>query len=251
MKKSYFVGITALLTLALLAGARPAEKTTPQAAAASAPLVPSVKVYPKGGFRVLGGLTSANVSTSPIPGLDVDQYKSPLAGFTGGIGYDSGSRVAVVVDVLYLQKGAKFKGNYYNPGMGSNFDFVIDSTISTISAPIMLKFRFMPGSTPYILGGGEIAFITSNKLKYTITELNSGQTLDGTEDLIDGTNSIDYGLVFGAGYELNTRFIPLFIEGRYHLGLADIAGIDEDYPQVEDTDSVKTNVLLFMIGIRF
>lgn len=225
----------------------PPTQTPPPAEPVSA----SVKTFPKGGFRVFGGFASSNVSTSSIPGFDLNQYKSSRTGFTGGIGFERGSRVAFVLEVLYLPKGAKFTGNYAYPDLGVNVDFDLVSTIGSISVPLMLKIRFMPGSTPYILGGGEVGFITSNELKYTITEQNSGQSLSGTEDLIDGTNKIDYGLVFGLGYELNALSIPLFIEGRYHLGLADIAGTSEDFPDVSDTDSVKTNVLLILVGIRF
>jgi hypothetical protein len=198
-------------------------------------------------------LASANVSTNadPVDGFDINDYKKSKLGFFGGVGYERGGRLSFEADVLYMQKGVKFEGAIpQSLGEDVQGRFSVTSSINVISIPVVIKYRIMPGNTPYFFGGGEFSLILSNDVDYEFTDPD-GVKVSGSEDAIDGTEDFDYGLVFGAGYELNNFTIPIFFEVRYHLGIADIAGTDEEFPQVEDTDSAKTSALVFLVGIRF
>ena len=75
------------------------------------------------------------------------------------------------------------------------------------------------------------------------------QSLSESEDKKDDTKDLDYGLVFGAGYEFS-GLVPLIVEAKYHLGLADIAGTSEDF-ETQDSSYVKTRSLLVMVGVKF
>jgi opacity protein-like surface antigen len=217
-------------------------------APAAPPSISYASQYPRGGFKLIGGVDSANITYSPIEEFDLDQYKKSKLGVFGGIGFETGSMIGLEVNALFMQKGVKFNGRLQESGYDVTFDAT--TSINVISIPVMLKVRFMPGSTPYVLGGVEAAYIMSNKTNYSYTDAVTGESESGTEDSKEDTKDLDYGLVFGIGYEINTGSLPLFIEGRYHLGLADISA-DESDINVQDDTWVKTNALLLAAGIRF
>jgi hypothetical protein len=219
------------------------------------------KTYLGGGLRVLGGLTSSNISydksrvQAEEGGQDVDQYIKSRLGPMAGIGYEAGSRFSLEFDVMYMPKGVKFQGSEAAEGGGTNtFDF--DMAINEISVPVFIKMKILPGSTPFIFGGGEIGYVLSSKLKYSYTY--NGETEKGEQDLlnVDGEsnlNRIDFGLVFGGGYEMNLGGMRLTIEARYYMGLANLnkqtqASEDEG---VTSSDYLHTKALVILGGIKF
>ena len=120
--------------------------------------------------------------------------------------------------------------------------------------PVLLRYKFLQGITPYVVGGGEVAYIFSSKAKYTATDSATGNTYSGTEDLdqTDNLNKLDYGLVFGVGLEVDSLAVPFFIEGRYHMGLANMFTTDADTPaQARDDDWVRTKAIVITAGIKF
>lgn len=215
------------------------------------------KPFGSGGFKILGGLVSANASyrleAEQGTQKEIDKYKKSKQGFFGGIGLEFGSRLGLEIDILYFQKGVRLKGDDSAEGFSGSFD--VTTSLDEISVPALLKFRFLPGSTPYIVGGGEIAYVLSAKSKYTATDATTKKTYAGTTDLkkdSENLNTIDYGLVFGAGFELNSGFLPFYIEGRYHMGLANMFKKDAETPQdVKDTDSVRTTAIVVTAGVKF
>jgi hypothetical protein len=120
---------------------------------------------------------------------------------------------------------------------------------------VLLKVKFKPGSTPFIVAGGEVAYILSSKVNWSWDNPQTQQTESGSEDIKDYTNKLDYGLVFGAGYELNMSGMSLVIQGRYHLGLANIMKTEEagaGSPNlVQDSSWARTNAIVLMLGIMF
>ncbi|MDW7759847.1 MAG: outer membrane beta-barrel protein [Acidobacteriota bacterium] len=201
--------------------------------------------YGMGGFKAIGGLAMASLRYPTEETAEFDKYKKSKMGLAGGIGFDSGGQFGFGMNVLYLQKGVKYSGEED----GVKFSFPI--SIDMISLPVMAKIRFMPGSTPYALAGGEVAYVLSAKSKYTITDLESGEKETDTEDFKDDINSIDYGIVFGLGYEMNTGSFPIFIEARYHLGLANLTKDNPDEGIIAAENWTKTSTILIVGGIRF
>ena len=102
-------------------------------------------------------------------------------------------RIALEVDALYFQKGSKIKIIYGNV-VGDPFLERMDE----LSFPILFKYYFKQGSSPYVLGGGELAIVLAKDPK-----------------------NIDIGLVFGAGFRKQVRSTYISLEGRYHHGLKD------------------------------
>ena len=215
-------------------------------------------VYAVSEVKLIGGLASANISFSRDPGSDfgvsIDSYQKSKLGLVGGIGFEMGSRFGVEIDILYIQKGVKFEGSGSDPLFGEAGSFDVTANLDEVSVPVLLRFEFLEGTTPYILGGGEVGYIISSKAKYNATDNATGKTYSGTEELdqTDNLNKLDYGLVFGAGLEIDSLTIPFFIEWRYHMGLANIFKSDADTPtQAQDDDWVRTKTVVVTIGIKF
>jgi len=199
------------------------------------------------GFKILGGLSfgSEYHSEMDYQGYYQDEWKKYKMGLVGGIGIESGGSIGVEMDVLYFQKGVKYQASVSQGG--DTIDAEINLAIDEISAPIMLKLKFMPGTTPFLLAGGEIAYILSSKINWSY-DLSSGYSESGTEDVIENINRLDYGIVFGAGFELYTGATSFVIEARYHYGLANL--IKEEEKTTPD-EYGKTKTIAFMAGIKF
>jgi len=197
-----------------------------------------VKTYP-GGFKILAGYGMAGLTYSEDPGAEYDKYEKSLMGLAGGIGFESGGMLGVDVSILYLPKGIRYEGS------DSGVDFDYKFNLTEISVPVLLKFNLpVKGITPYLLGGGEIAYIGQAKVKYTVTDGSDTET--GDEDIKDDVASIDYGLVLGGGVGISISGINLVAELRYHMGMANIVKDPE-----EGDPTVKTNMFLILAGFKF
>lgn len=208
----------------------------------------------RSGFKIIAGALSSKLKISEEPGFDPDQYMKSNIGIMIGAGYEMDmGNLAIEIDAIYMQKGAKFEGTFKDDDPFDPVDAAFEATskIAEISFPILVKVRLMPGSTPYILGGAEVAYVTSSKIDYSVTDNIGNQSQSGSEDAKEGTEDLDYGIVFGAGYELATGPIPIMVEFRYHYGLADIMGTSEQAEQVESGDFVKTRAIVVMVGVKF
>lgn len=198
------------------------------------------------GFKLIGGLSFGSLTHSDlnISNEDESEWKKYQQGIIAGIGMETGGYVGLEIDTLYFQKGVRYEGstNYEGTDATAEFNVIVDE----ISAPVMLKIKFAPGTSPYVLGGGEIAYIVSAKVKYNYA-LSTGQPESGTEDIIENVNRLDYGIVAGAGFEFHMGGTAIFVEGRYHQGLANLVG-ENDF---DDEGWVKSKALVITGGIKF
>lgn len=185
----------------------------------------------RGGFKVMGGLAMTNLSLSEdIPsGIS----KKSKMGFGAGLGYEFGSsQFRLEIDALFIPGGAIFEGE-----SGTN---KIKMTMSGmgLGAAVLAKVRFMPGSSPYVLGGADIGYILSQKVKVDINgEINE-------EDISKDISRIYYGLDFGGGYEFQMQNLGFFVEIRYMLGLAN---------QIKNPEGgayIKPNGFILMVGVK-
>jgi len=179
-------------------------------------------------FKIIGGLNLSKYSVSPNKENLSWNYK---IGFLAGIGLEKklNYKLLIEFDFLYFQKGSK--------GESSSLpDNKWTYNLKAISIPVLLRFKFMDRTSPYIFGGLEVAALVDHEVIY-----------EGQEavDVKDKTKSLDYGLVFGCGYEIELQeFLYFFIEGRYHLGLKNIISAPLE------VESMKTNAFLIVIGMR-
>lgn len=231
-----------------------ADPVAQQPAAYAAP-----KSFLSGGVRLLGGLASANVTFSKdtFAGEDpnaLDPYQKARMGLLGGIGFETGGRLGFEVDLMYIQKGVKFAGNLADQGVAGGGDASATLSLDQASVPVLLKFKFLPGSTPYVFGGGELSYVLSSKASYEATI--NGQTEKGEQDLLKANsqgetslNRFNYGVVVGVGYEMRVAGMGLGVEGRYYLGLSNI------FKNTASTGSssgwIHANALVVLGAIKF
>ena len=166
-------------------------------------------------------------------------YKS---GFLMGVGIELAlaKHMALEIDALYLQKGSQeqqvtFPLEIYGPE--TNYTF------HAISFPALLKIRLTPGTSPYILGGAEIAICVSH-WKSTPDVSIPEETCYGGIYITDTTTRFDFSIVFGTGLELKAKGGKFFIEGRYHYGLNNIAKRPIYW------ESAKTRTMIFLVGFK-
>ena len=180
-------------------------------------------------FGVIGGLNLANLSVDPDQGVDISNRTA--IGIGGILSFGMGETLALQLEPMFLQKGAKLKL--------SDLGFTLEAEIkvSYIEVPAMLKFAFGSGDTkPYVMAGPTVGYLLSAKVKDDMEE----------QDIKDDVKNIDFGLAFGGGVSLPMGNNTLFVEARYSLGLSDI----NDDPDDPDT-SIKTKGIQIMAGITF
>ncbi len=170
-------------------------------------------------FKLMAGGSLAKYAVEP-EGTGVE-WKNKM-GFLMGAGIElfSVPNISLDIDLFYFRKGSKFKSATEE----------LDYALNVISITPLVRVKFLPGPSPYVLGGGEFSYILTHK---------SGDT-----DIKAFYKSFDYGLVFGAGYQMSMPGASLFFEGKYHLGLANI--LKDPTPGV----SLKTKTLVVIVGIK-
>jgi len=173
-------------------------------------------------FKIIAGL-SLSKSTEGIGLADEGWLYPPHpesgAGFVagGGIEFSLARNVVLEADALFLQKGSKIRYE-----MSSLGPFM--ARINELSIPVLVKVLLKPGTSPYIVGGGEFAFV-----------------------LTDGPKSIDYGLVVGIGFRKQLKKASMSIEARYHHGLQDMRP-DNLIFSYFPAGLRKMRVFVFMLG---
>ncbi len=133
----------------------------------------------------------ASLTYSEDPAEEYNEYKNPSWAWQEG----SGSIPEACWGGRRLDVPAQ--GNPVRRSL-SGSDFDVKMRIGEISVPVLLRFNLpVQGINPYLLGGGEIAYVAQAKYDYTIS--GGGDSDSGSEDIKDDVASIDYGLVFGGG----------------------------------------------------
>ena len=173
-------------------------------------------------FKVLGGLNLSKYREAENTRLN---YK---LGFQGGIGFelDLSYKILLEFDILFMQKGSLDKSS------NGQEKYVL----STVSVPVLLRGKLLSKSTPYIVGGIEIASMLSHKLKIKEEE---------PVELEETTKRFDFGFVFGSGFEIELEEdLYLFFEVRYHHGIKNLL------KDPIEGQWRKTNSIVLLIGVR-
>ncbi len=171
------------------------------------------------GFKFMAGGHLAKYAVEPeVVGDEWNNKAGFLVG--GGIELFSVPHISLDIDGFYFRKGSKYKSATEE----------LDYTLDVISITPLVRVKIMPGPSPYILGGAEFSSILTHK--------------SDTTDIKADYKKFDYGLVFGAGYQMSMPGASLFFEGRYHLGLANII----KNPALGE--SLKTKALVVIVGVK-
>ncbi len=111
------------------------------------------------------------------------------------------------------------------------------------------------GTARSALGGFKVmGGLVSANMTYNATENKSVIDSSGTEDIKKNLKPLDYGLGLGAGASLPLGGINFFIEGRYHMGMAELEEKPGDYETLvtgAEKFLSKSRLMVFMLGIKF
>lgn len=181
-------------------------------------------------FKLMGGLNLSKYNISPEEEYVHWNFKR---GFSAGFGLEKNLTHNIILEFnfLFFQKGSKVE--YADiPDLSTHY------SLNVFSIPVLLRSKFLYGSSPYVVGGVELSSIISHKVKF------EGEGEDAV-DIKENTKNIDYGIVFGCGYEIEMQeHLYFFVEARCHLGLANIIS------NPVEKQSMKTNAILLLIGFR-
>jgi len=147
-------------------------------------------------FKIMGGASLAR-STKPIGGsygaTAVSKYGLGIIS-GAGIEFPLTKLLSFEIDVIFLQKTCRI---YRLSIEGVLYGRRVEK-LNEISMPFFYKLYLRRGTSPFILMGGEFAFVLPRDPKW-----------------------FDDGLVFGLGFRKKAQGGSLSIEGRYHHGLQD------------------------------
>jgi hypothetical protein len=193
------------------------------------------------GLAVAPGLATAQtfdggikggVSFSDIPKFGEDLEEGPTnrryrlgAAIGGFAAVGLTDMIAFQPELLFVQKGLET-----NPFLGETLELDFDY----LEVPLLVRMGPSSGQGFHVLAGPSINFLVRARASVV-------GAFGDDEDIKDETESIDIGLVFGAGYYGRL----LLFEGRWEEGLSNVPkdpGDDETY---------RNRSFMLLMGIRF
>lgn len=203
----------------------------------------------------VGMKAGVNIATLYGDGVDVffeglDKKVKTGASFGVFITYNINDIFAVQPELLYSKKGIKVEEDM-EIWDGETIKFKGTVSLNYLEFPVLAKVSIpTEGSVkPNLFFGPALGIKTSAKITANVEP--------GSLDISDGIKSIDFGLVFGAGMDVELGSAKLTVDGRYTLGLisvddslADLLGSTTVDDSLADLD-MKNSVISIMIGYAF
>jgi len=192
------------------------------------------------GFGIRGGVVMANQVSSLYS--ETPSYNSDvLFGFTGGIFAEVGllDFLSIQPEVDYTMKGVQVNANFNSVDSSGNIIATNKGTLSYsfdyVEVPLLLKAHttLSPHLTGSLSVGPEAGFLLSADYHYAWTGANNA-----TGDFPLNGVGVDWGLLFGAGLELDSFLLDL----RYDLGLTSVF---QNFPT-----GPENSVLSLQVGYR-
>lgn len=181
-----------------------------------------------------GAKLGLNVAT--LSSKDSEGIKSKIGLNIGGFAEIKISETfAFQPELLFSMQGAKSSTS------SSSFTTESTSSLNYINIPLMAKYFVIPKLS--IEAGPQIGFLLSAKSEFTSTSTFGGttQTRSSSNDTKEFTKTVDFGLNFGANYDITEN---IFAGIRYNFGLSDIAKENEG-------NSVTNRVFSLNVGYKF
>jgi hypothetical protein len=164
-----------------------------------------------------GGLSLANQSTPPYTDFTVSSRTGFLAG--GQLDYWFNPSWAFSAQILYDQKGNTLTGTSPENGLPETDDI----SLGYIEIPLTAKVALGTGAAkPYFFAGPTIGFLASANDHQTTTAFGTTYT-DQTTDISNSFQTVDLGLLFGAGFSYQmSSGMQFLVDAGYALGLANV-----------------------------
>jgi hypothetical protein len=181
-------------------------------------------------FGVKAALNISNFSGDDFD--DLDSRTAAAFGVFAQIGIND--KLTFQPELLYSMQGAE--SSYSEYGYESEDKIKVDY----LQIPLLMKYYVIEGLS--INAGPQIGFLLSAKDDWEYNYDEGSE--EGEEDIKDYFKSMDFGLAFGLGYELQSG---LGFDFRYNLGLSNIVEEDEMGMDAEG----KNSVIQFAVSFAF
>ena len=185
-----------------------------------------------------GAKVALNVAT--LNGFD--NSKSKIGFAVGGfVEIKVSDKFSVQPELLYSLQGVKSSTSFNSSGNSFTQDENI--SLSYINIPVMAKYYVTEGLS--LEAGPQIGFLVSLSDKNTTSSTIGGSTYSSetTTSSTDNSNTVDFGLNFGAGYDF-TKNISIGL--RYNLGLNKL-----NKNSVSGISDIKNSVFQIGVGYKF
>ncbi len=199
----------------------------------------------------VSGVNLATLSYEDDFGGHIDFSNRTVFGLGAVLDLSLGNNTALVLEPMYLQKGAN-TNNPFDPQADPEEDiFDVQSKLSYLEVPIFLKLTFQTSRVrPYVMAGPTVGLLLSSKL-----EVRAFGAIFKA-DILDLTRTINFGLGLGAGLSFPIGNNAIFVEGHYTLGLYNIAEEGKAGSEVvpfefEEGQDLKTRGIQIMAGMTF
>jgi len=163
----------------------------------------------------MGGLAISKLRNVDYPFGAFQSVKGPGAGV--GLAWPLAASLEVQPEVLYMQKGISL-GESEGVDESGTLTGTIETlhVVSAIEVPLLLRWEVPTGGRvhPVLSGGPFVSFEIAEQRKIT-----GSQTTSQDSEILKNT---DYGVVLGAGLELDAGPGRWILQGRYEAGLADL-----------------------------
>jgi len=190
---------------------------------------------------ITGGPNFANLSGDDPEGTKIEFSGRTVFGAGGVLELALGESVALTFQPMYLQKGAEAP-------LGDGITGIFKAAY--LEVPAFIKISFGTNNTrPYLMAGPSLGFNLSSDLELSVDGFQT------TSDFKDLTSSTDFSLGFGGGINFQLENVSLFVEGRYMLGVTDIAKAGTltvfGMPVEFEDANIKTRGIQIMGGVLF
>ena len=184
-----------------------------------------------GGSAVAGGMTygiKAGVNLADLKG-DVENNERKAV-FGGGLflNVPLTEIFSVQPELLYMMKGTK---SSVLQNTSIKFGYVDIPVLLKASLPTEAAF------VPHVFAGPCFGFLMSAEDEYLLEEIN-------IEDYIE---SVDYGLIFGTGFDYSINRMRLSLDVRYSFSLKTIFIESEE----TDVEELKNSCITLMAGFGY
>lgn len=195
---------------------------------------------------VLGGINLSGIKSNSNQDKKINI--TPVFGFTTE--FPVAHNLSVKVEPMYLNKGTKLI-----EGADPMEEPEAHLKSSYFDLPILLKYSFLEGISPYLIAGMEFGYQLNTKLDLMFPGLET------TVDMTDVTENFELGVSFGGGLNIPLNSLDLFFDCKYTIGLtnmqktgsvtADVGGVRIPIDYDKNENGYKNRGIQLVIGMTY
>lgn len=151
-------------------------------------------------------------------------------------------------ELLYSVKGSTLEMEEEEQGV--SVKMTSKGIASYLEIPVLFKYNIPASETiiPSVYAGPALGILLSAKQKTTASA--AGIELNDEQDVKDETNTVDFGVAFGADLGIKAGPGRIILDARYTLGLMDVSKEAEEGSR-EEEPTIKNGSISIFAGYGF